>query len=252
MSRVAIVPSPPLLVPALVPGATGETAPVREAAVAAVRWLRAAADDWFVVGCLDEPGDAVARYGPEEVGTFVGYGADVPVALAGGGRDSQAGQRRQRTELPLPVLVTGWLRERAGAVTARVELLGAATSAADCAAYGDRLRLRADTAGLLVVGDGATCHGSRAPGGHDPRARGFDDRIAGALRSVDVATLLAIDQAEAAELGVTGRVPWQVAAGLAGPGRDDTAGATGTWRGTLLYSDAPFGVGYHVATWERV
>jgi hypothetical protein len=40
-----------------------------------------------------------------------------------------------------------------------------------------------------------------------------------------------------------GRAPWQVLAG---------ATAQGRWNGELLYSAAPFGVAYHVATWTPV
>ena len=46
----------------------------------------------------------------------------------------------------------------------------------------------------------------------------------------------------AAGLWVAGRAPWQV---LAGATRD------GTWEGELLHSTRTFGVGYHVAVWQR-
>ena len=53
--------------------------------------------------------------------------------------------------------------------------------------------------------------------------------------------LAALDPGLAAELAVAGRAPWQVLA----------AAACGDWAADLLYSDAPFGVAYHVAVWTR-
>ncbi len=64
-----------------------------------------------------------------------------------------------------------------------------------------------------------------------------------ALAEADAEALLAIDPALAADLQAEGRPAWQVLAGL--------ARSSGDWGGELLYSDAPFGVAYHVATWDR-
>jgi aromatic ring-opening dioxygenase LigB subunit len=92
----------------------------------------------------------------------------------------------------------------------------------------------------LVLGDGSNRHGPRAPGSEDERAPSFDDAVAKALAKADAEALLALDPALADELGAGGRVPWQVLAGVGD-----------SWRAELLYSAAPFGVGYHVAVWER-
>jgi hypothetical protein len=62
------------------------------------------------------------------------------------------------------------------------------------------------------------------------------------MAAADPAALAALDPALAAELWASGRAPWQV---LAGATRE------GEWKGELLHSSRPFGVGYHVAVWQR-
>ncbi|MDT7787382.1 MAG: hypothetical protein QOF58_5801 [Pseudonocardiales bacterium] len=52
--------------------------------------------------------------------------------------------------------------------------------------------------------------------------------------------LLTLDLSLASELGAQGRAAWQVLAGVPGP-----------WRSLGAEFFAPFGVGYHVAVWER-
>ena len=108
---------------------------------------------------------------------------------------------------------------------------------------GARLAAGPDPVGLLVVGDGAATHTEKAPGHLDERAGPFDAAVADALRAADPAALAALDPVLAAQLWAAGRAPWQVLAGA----------TTGTaWSGELLYSAAPFGVGYHVAVWTPV
>jgi hypothetical protein len=63
-----------------------------------------------------------------------------------------------------------------------------------------------------------------------------------ALAAADVDALLGLDVDVAAELMVAGRTPWQVMAGA-------VAATGGRWAGTVSYADAPYGVGYTVATW---
>lgn len=230
-----MVPHPPLLVDELVPGPDQAISELRSAVIDAVSWLRDGASHWVAVGADAGP---AAAFGPSAAGSFAGYGADVVVSLSAGSSGSVNNEVR---ELPLPVLIAGWLRGRAPADTVRAEVVGAATSPAECAALGRRLGESAEEAGLLVLGDGSNRHGDRAPGGRDDRAPGFDSAVATALAGVDAEALAGLDPVLAAELGAVGRAPWQIAAGVA---------ATGNWRGRLLYSDAPFGVGYHVALWE--
>lgn len=230
--RVAVVPHPPLLVPDLVPGSEEDTAAVRTAALDAVRELAADSGRWLAVGTHQ---GGRRSFGPEASGTFAGYGVDVPVALSAHASDEQF-------DLPLPVLVAGWLRAQAGARAVRVELVPASLAPGECTALGRELAESAAETALLVLGDGSTRHGPRAPGRFDERAPGFDDAVARALGSADLDGLEGIDPALADDLGAVGRASWQVLAGLA-------RGAS--WHPELRYTGAPLGVGYHVAVWER-
>lgn len=116
-----------------------------------------------------------------------------------------------------------------------------AAPAADCASLGASYAPAAPWA-LLVMGDGSACRGIKSPGYHDPRAEPFDAAVAAALGTADLDRLLAVDPVEAGELRAEGRAPWQVLAGAA------AASGTG-WRADLLYDQAPYGVGYFVASW---
>ncbi len=95
---------------------------------------------------------------------------------------------------------------------------------------------------LLVLGDASACRTLKAPGYLDERAAPFDAEIARALGSADAGALRALDTGLARELKVSGRAPWQVLAGAA----DGNTGLSGA----LLHEDAPYGVGYVVATWS--
>ncbi|MGH3520527.1 MAG: class III extradiol dioxygenase subunit B-like domain-containing protein [Haloechinothrix sp.] len=233
ITRVAVVPHPPLLVPELVRGSEQDTAPVRDAVMDAVTWLRDSCTRWLAIGAHQ---GHPAHFAADLRGSFAGYGVDVPVALSAIGQ-----YPREGVELPLPVLIAAWLRGRAGAEAATALVINTGTAPEECALIGRQLSDRAGV-GALVLGDGSTRHGPRAPGGQDERAGAFDDAVAAALKDVDTAALHALDPALAADLEAGGRAPWQVLAGLTDNGQ---------WRGELLYSGAPFGVGYHVAIWER-
>jgi aromatic ring-opening dioxygenase LigB subunit len=98
---------------------------------------------------------------------------------------------------------------------------------------------------LLVMGDGTARRGEKAPGYADPRAEAFDATVVRALAGGDPRTLADLDPTLAAELLVAGRAPWQVLAGAALAARPG-----GAWRADLRYADAPYGVGYAVASWS--
>lgn len=227
-----MVPAAPLLVPELVPG-TRLADEVRTAAVDAASRLPAR---WVAVGAGDAE-SAPVTVAADRAGTFRAFGADVVVPLG----EHAVGQPE---DLPLPALVAAWLRVRAGAESVRTELIAGDASPTDCVMLGEKLAAFDDDGGpvgLLVVGDGSARRDTAPPGEEDARAEGFDAAVATALARADTQALLDIDPALAAELRVAGRVPWQVLAGFA---------RGGAWRGELLYSDAPRGVGYHVAYWE--
>lgn len=225
---VVVLPQPPLLVPELATGAAAETAELRAVCRAAAARLGAAASTWVAVGA-DAGG---RRTVPAETrGSFVGFGADVVVGLAPDA-DSPVD-----ADLPLPLLVAGWAAAGTGA-RIRGELVAPDTSTDACAALG--AELAGEPVGLLVVGDGAAMHTAKAPGHLDVRSGPFDDVVAAALRDADPAALAGIDPELARELWAIGRAPWQVLAGAA---------AGRAWTGELLYTGAPYGVGYHVAVW---
>ncbi len=224
ISRVAVVPHPPLLVPELVAGAAAETSSVRAACLAAARELAAHDLDWTAVAA--DP--SAPRTLSDVAGSFRGYGVDVPVSLSGRPSSVEA-------DLPLPALVAGWLREHAGARTVTVHLVPPDLPTADCVTFGSQLGGRA----LLVLGDGSHRHGERAVGRPDDRAEPFDEDVRKALAAADQNALKALDPDLADDLGARGRAAWQVLAGVPGP-----------WRCTRSEFDAPYGVGYHVAVWE--
>lgn len=238
---MAVVPSAPLMVPQLTVGGVGESAEMREACLEVVREMATVADRWVVLGA-HPVADRRARRTVEGAGygSWIGFGVDVRVSLTpepGG---------TPRADLPLPVLIAGWLRGQAAAhVSATVELVDPGLPPADCERAGKELagRIGPGTA-VLVVGDGATTHTEKAPGYLDERAGPFETDARRALADGDPDGLLALDAALAAELNAIGRAPWQVMAGL--------AAATGSgWDGRMHYSGAPYGVAYHVATWRR-
>jgi hypothetical protein len=233
ISRVAVVPHPPLLVPELTSGAAAETEPLRAACLAVAGELAASASRWVAVAA-DAGGPA--RHAGEVTGSFRGFGVDVRVSLTGGA----TGDPRP---LPLPVLVAGWLRERAGADAVEVHLVPLDLSAGECAAAG-RALAAAETGpvGLLVLGDGSCRHGENAVGRPDDRAPAYDAAVHAALAAADPEALLRLDAGLGAELDAGGRAAWQVLAGAAG----DTP-----WRCDRAEFLAPFGVGYHLALWSR-
>lgn len=237
---VALVPHPPLLVPELVGYAAAETAPLRDACEAATKRLVAAGARVWVAVAAD--GSGPRRVPPPATGTFAGYGVDVPVALA---PNEPIAAEAIGPGMPLPMLVAGWLRGRvAPEVTVHGEVLAPSTPAADCAALGQELvDGLTGPVGLLVLGDGSCRHPAPGAGRVDERAAPFDAGVRNALADADTAALLAMDERLAGELGVTGRPAWQLLAGAV-----ERTGAR--WHGELLYSAAPYGVGYHVAVWE--
>ncbi|HWE92114.1 MAG TPA: hypothetical protein VG317_21805 [Pseudonocardiaceae bacterium] len=240
--RAAVVPHPPLLVPELVAGAVADTHEVRSACLTAAGALAEVAGDWLAVAA-DPAGPAVIE--PSAVGTFLGYGVHVPVALSEG--PLSEGLPGADASLPLPALLAGWLRGAVGARTVRVRLIAPELSTSACRRLGADLFETAvesaDPVGLLVLGDGSNRHTERAPARPDDRAAGFDAEVAAALADADSPRLLKLDAALAGELGAVGRAAWQVLAGV--------GAASGVpWRARALYDAAPFGVAYHVAVWE--
>ncbi len=96
---------------------------------------------------------------------------------------------------------------------------------------------------LLVLADGSTRRGEKAPGYLDARAPGFDAGAGRALEEGDAAALAGLDPVLAEDLMVLGRAPLNVLGEV-------TLAQGSTAAGKLLYSDDPHGVQYHVALWQ--
>lgn len=235
----AVAPCPPVLVPEVASGAAAELDDLRAACGAAIAVLAAARPDLLVaVGPGDEPGEVAHPQGA--AGSFRSFGVELDVAL---GRPAASAAEGPGRTLPPSLAVAAWLLDRGGWCAAPVAGLavGERLPTADCLAAGRRLAGSAARVALLVMGDGSACRTAKAPGYLDERAAAFDARVAGALAAADPAELAALDPGTAAELQAAGRAPWQVLAGAA-------QGVRPT--GELLYDQAPYGVGYHVATWS--
>ncbi|MFH8706684.1 class III extradiol dioxygenase subunit B-like domain-containing protein [Streptomyces rubrogriseus] len=232
----AVCPCPPLLVPEVAAGAAPELDAARAACADALGVLAASRPDRLVVvGPADSAGPEVYPSGAR--GSFRGFGVDVEVCL---GADSAGADG---AELPHGLAVGAWLLGRTGWADAPVDVIGVGEelSAERCAAVGRDVAARSGRTALLVLGDASACRTLKAPGYLDERAAPFDAEVGRALETADPAALAALDPGLARELKASGRAPWQVLAGAAG---DSDLG------GALLYEDAPYGVGYIVATWS--
>lgn len=228
LSAIAIVPSAPVLVPELAGAAASEVAELLAATLAAAALLP---ERWVAIGT----GPDDDEFGPDIVGTFAGFGVDVPVRLSPRPDDAA-------TPVPLPVcaLLAGWVRGQAQPqASARVRVYRGDRDAAAALTLGNRLRAQIDRSpepvGVLVVADGANTLTPAAPGGYDPDNAAAQDALDDALASGDVTALSRLpDQ-------ILGRVAFQVLAGLAGPGPRSSK---------ELYRGAPYGVGYFVGAWQ--
>ncbi|MGW6738166.1 class III extradiol dioxygenase subunit B-like domain-containing protein [Streptomyces sp. NPDC055013] len=232
----AVCPSPPLLVPQVAAGAAPELDAARAACTDALGVLAAARPDLLVVvGPAEESGHGT--YAEGTPGSFRGFGVDVDVRLG-----AQAAEEPRRA-LPTSLAVAAWLLERTTWSDAPIEGLGVGEplEAERCIDIGRDIAARADRVALLVMGDASACRTLKAPGYLDERAAPFDASVARALGEADVAALKELDAELARELKASGRASWQVLAGAA-----EEAGLGGA----LLYEDAPYGVGYLVATWS--
>ncbi|WP_155059257.1 class III extradiol dioxygenase subunit B-like domain-containing protein [Streptomyces blattellae] len=238
----AVCPCPPLLVPEVAAGAAPELEAARAACTNALGVLAAARPDLLVVlGPTEQSGRGPHPEGT--LGSFRAFGVELDVRLGSGKGDDDTAPAESEPRLPPSLAVAGWLLERTAWSGAPIEGLGVAESLAAerCVEVGRRIAARAERVALLVMGDASACRTLKAPGYLDERAAPFDAEAARALGTADVAALKAFDVELADDLKASGRAPWQVLAGAAEEARLE---------GALLYEDAPYGVGYVVATWS--
>ncbi|MFG3660366.1 class III extradiol dioxygenase subunit B-like domain-containing protein [Streptomyces sp. NPDC047706] len=252
----AVCPCPPLLVPEVAAGAAPELDAARAACTDALGVLSAARPDRLIVVGPTREGETGA-YPQGTRGSFRGFGVDVGVRLGGetAAEVTEAAEVRGpavasgtsdadvRAALPPSLAVAAWLLERTGWAGAPIEGLAVGEPLAPerCTELGRDIAARAERVALLVMGDASACRSLKAPGYVDERAEPFDAAAGRALGSADLAALEALDVELARQLMVSGRAPWQVLA----------AAAAGAGLGAeLLYEDAPYGVGYVVASWS--
>lgn len=190
----------------------------------------------------DEAVAAVVAAGPSEV-LVVGSGSQdrewtaVPDLTPYGVRGPWSGRQARgavRSHAPLSLSVGAWLLDRSAVdVPCRyLESTGAELPT------GPRT-------GLVVMADGTAKRSLDAPGYLDDRAAAYDADIAKALGAADAGALERLDGLLGSELWCRG-VP-----ALQALGRTSGSGPPGGWSARVLYDDAPYGVGYFVATWQR-
>lgn len=225
LGAIAIMPSAPVLVPQLAGAAAVELTDLRAAVSAAVGFLPS---HWVAVGA----GLTDAVFGPENAGTFAGFGVDLAVGLS---------SRAERgADLPLCALMAGWVRAQVRP-DAYVQVL-VCCDPESAFARGERLRAEIDRSpqptGVLVLADGANTLTGVAPGGYQPGDIDVQAALDDALAHGDTAALTGLPTQ------VVGRSAFAALAGLAGPARP----ALGT--AEELYRGAPYGVGYFVGVWQ--
>jgi hypothetical protein len=229
----AVLPHPPVLVPDVASGAAGELDELRVACHKAVDTVVAAVDRLVVVG----GGPRRASHGPGARGGLTGFGTAVEVSVPDAPPIGEP-------VLPLSATIGSWLLSHSHpSCPVAVEVVAFETPPADAAALGATLAASAARVGLLVMGDGAATLTPRAPGYVVEGARQWQRDVDQMLGSASVEAVAALSPDDAERFAAAGRAAWQVLAGAA---------RGSTWRGTLLAAEAPYGVGYTVATWQRV
>jgi hypothetical protein len=218
----AVCPHPPILVPELAGEAACELDGLRAACRTAISRLLNGDALVVVVG----GGPDTRAFGPTGSGSLGAYG------LSGTyGPD--------KPEMPLSLTIARYLL--AEFTPSGFQSIAFDAPPEECLALGRSLAAQAERVALLVMGDGSACRDEKAPGYLDVRSGPYDQEVARALRDADAAALGSLDPVLAQELQVAGRAAWQVLAGAAGERR---------LTGDLLADEAPYGVGYLVATWS--
>ncbi|MDQ1391760.1 MAG: hypothetical protein QOF30_737 [Acidimicrobiaceae bacterium] len=241
----AVVPGPPALVAELMGSAAHELDDLRDAAEAVVN--RALCD---LLASRDAPSPQLVVVGPGTAGesnaagplSFAGFGRDVLLPALVQGQQGDA-------ELPTPIMVARYLAARDIAAHAEHAQLWASarwvtTGGADAVALGKQLGAEGTAVGLILVADGAACHGPKAPRAQDPRAKAYDAAVWAALATGEPSRLAQIDADLGDELGATGPQVWPVLVAAAGAAATEAVGE-------VVWAGAPYGVGWAVASWRR-
>jgi hypothetical protein len=219
----AVVPHPPVLVPDIAQGLAPDLDALRSACATAIDRLYAAeAEELVIVGSGPKQSTNVARFGG-----FHEYGLGLTVD----GRWETAGADEAAEPMTLPFQIAAWLlRDRPDTPVRHAVMVDAEGG---LAVGGAKRRA------LLVLGDGSACRSVQAPGHFDERAEAYDAGVARALATADTKALAALDPELSRQLQVAGLPAWRALAAV----------SDGEYDAELLYDEAPYGVGYFVASW---
>lgn len=222
----AVVPHPPALPPEIAQGFAPDLDTLRAACDTAIDRLYAAhADELLIVGAGPRQSTDI-----EAVGGFHEYGLDLRVD----GRWATTGADAGAEPMTLPFRIAAWLLRDRPAEPARRPVMVDTTGA-----WVPETTTRQ---AMLVLGDGTASRTPQAPGHFDERAEPYDAAVAAALATADTKALADLDPELSRELHVAGLPAWRALAAAA-----DASGVE--YEAELLYDEAPYGVGYFVATW---
>ena len=232
IKAVVVCPPAPFLIPGIAPNLRAAAGTVAQASRRAVVQL-ADVDRIVVLAAAARRG----RLGPGTrlSGSVFGRSdvpAVAPVNLPG------APPSHSAVSASPGAVVAGYLLDGAG-IRRSTEVVDLERGDADSAA--ELLFALPDAVGILAVADGAAAHGPGAPMAQDDRAGQVDRRLAAALAAgspADLATATEDDDL-LTTVGVTAVEVFRALARLPAP-----------QAAALLARDAPFGVGYLVATWD--
>jgi hypothetical protein len=223
IEAVAFCPQAPALVPEVGRGLDAELDEVRTATRTAIQVAARRGEQLIVIGSAE----TTRRHDPRARGSFAGFGVPLTVSL---GSDEPG-----PLELPQALSVGAWLLRDA---------LGPGCGASGWSVGWDSTAMKIEPdqpTVLVVVGDGSARLSEKAPGYLDPRAAERDQLTRDALRSGEGDRLHPYPELDD-ELLVAGARAWKATAW-------ETEGSS--FEANLLYSGAPFGVGYFVALWTR-
>jgi hypothetical protein len=250
---VAVVPAAPALLPELTGGPIAELEPVRRATAAALQRLVSVLGDGAAPLVVIAPGDTTRRLVADtvtgldgfgiSVGTGTGTGTGIGIGIGTGIGTGTGDASAVGPALALHLLATAGTVLPPDAIL--VHEVDVREPAARCRRLGAALAAESGPRAVwLVLGDGSARRSPKAPGAFDADAEAFDECAAKALDAADPAALEALDAERATRLMAAGRAPWQVLAGAVDPAPDAFV------QSGVTFHEAPFGVGYIVATWD--
>jgi hypothetical protein len=249
----AVLPHPPLLIPAVAGDATGELDDLRHACgVAIERLMGSDPDVLLVVGGASEEGvfdagatGSLARFG-------LGLGGRLPGTPVKE-REAPAGGPNQQ-ELPLSLTVAAFLLSaRSVDMPLRGYAVDHHTSSSKAQHLGAELVDLFPRVAMVVMGDGSACLDAKAPGYIVNGAQDWQKHVDAVLAAADFEAVAQLTEADADRFWVAGRAAWQVLAGaaLSKTNNEAKTAASLRWAPAIHYASAPYGVQYLVASFRR-